>query len=423
MQITQRLAAEILGEVLGGRNLNQVLTAAFRRHELTPQQHGAIQDICYGTLRYYGQLANVLDQLLNKPIQDGRLRNLLLIALYQLQHSQSAEYAIVDFAVRTAKSINAPASGLVNAVLRNFLRNRAILLKKAMKTEAGHYSYPQWWVDKLHVQYGADATDILAAGNQRPPMTLRVNQARISVAEYLQLLATQNITAQMLESIGAITLERPLSVERLPGFSQGLASVQDAGAQYAVGLLDVHAGMRVLDACAAPGGKSAHLLETADVQLSALDNDAERLQRVQENLTRLNLRANLIHGDAAHPDGWWDGQQFDRILADVPCSASGVVKRHPDIKWLRRDSDIGGFAQQQRRILAALWPLLKVGGKLLYATCSVFDQENRQVVEHFLASTPEASELTISVAGMRQGQLLPTAQHDGFYYALFTKTA
>jgi len=212
-------------------------------------------------------------------------------------------------------------------------------------------------------------------------------------------------------------------VDQLPGFADGLVSVQDAGAQLAAHLLDVQDGMRVLDACAAPGGKSAHMLELADVDLLALDKDSLRLQKVGENLDRLQLSAKLLAGDAADPPDWWDGTPFQRILADVPCSASGVVRRHPDIKWLRRPEDIVGFSQQQGQILSALWHTLAAGGKLLYATCSIFPQENRAVVSAFLREHSDARQLPLSVPGMNEGQLLPNDQHDGFYYALLEKQA
>lgn len=422
MQTIQKLAATVLEQVLGGRNLTQALSETFERHSaLSFQQHGAIQDIAYGTLRRYGQLANVLEQLLDKPLHDAKLRYLLLVALYQLQHSKAAEYAVVDYAVRGARRINRHAGGLVNAVLRNFLRRRDHLFSVANQTSAGRYSYPSWWIEALELQYPRQAMDILAAGNLHPPMTLRVNSRQSSVSDYLARLKTEGIAATALASPQAVMLERPLGVDKLPGFSEGVVSVQDAGAQQAACFLDVGDGMRVLDACAAPGGKTAHLLELAEVELTALDADARRLERVNENLSRLKLNATLVHGDAANPGEWWDGQLFDRILADVPCSASGVVKRHPDIKWLRRAQDIEGFSKQQRAILEALWPLLKRGGKLLYATCSVFSQENREIVEAFLADTQDARAFPLAAPEMNQGQFLPTAYHDGFYYALLSK--
>lgn len=421
MDSVQQAAVLVISQVLSGRNLNQVLSEVLNTHsELTPQQRGALQDLSYGTLRFYGQLASVLDALLNKPIQDSQIRYLLLVALYQLQYSKAAQHAVVDFAVNAVRKRNPAASGLVNAILRNFLRNKTALLADASRTEEGRYSYPQWWISEIKSQYGEQAAAILLAGNQHPPMTLRVNRRRTTAADYLQLLTQNGVEARLVEP-AAILLEHPVSVEKLPGFADGLVSVQDAGAQYAAAFLDVHDGMRVLDACAAPGGKSAHLLESAQIELLALDKDALRLERVRENMQRLQLSASLLTGDAAQPADWWDGQPFQRILADVPCSATGVVRRHPDIKWLRRASDIEGFAQQQQQILHALWPLLDAGGKLLYATCSIFGRENQQVISEFLSGHPGATQLPLAAPGMKQGQLLPDDQHDGFFYALLQK--
>jgi 16S rRNA (cytosine967-C5)-methyltransferase len=421
MDSVQQAAVLIISQVLSGRNLNQVLSEVMSTlPDLTSQQRGALQDLSYGTLRFYGQLEKVLDALLNKPIQDTQIRYLLLVALYQLEYSKAAQHAVVDFAVNAVRKRNPAASGLVNAILRNFLRQKNALLREAARTEVGRYSYPQWWINEVKSQYGEHAEAILLAGNQHPPMTLRVNQKKSTTAEYLLLLTQNDIPARIIEP-DAILLAHPLSVEKLPGFMGGLVSVQDAGAQYAARFLDVHDGMRVLDACAAPGGKSAHLLESAQIQLVALDKDALRLQRVKENMQRLQLGATLLTGDAAQPADWWDGQTFQRILADVPCSATGVVRRHPDIKWLRRPSDIENFALQQQQILGALWPLLDAGGKLLYVTCSIFGRENQQVINAFLSHQPDATQLALAVHGMRQGQLLPNDQHDGFFYALLHK--
>jgi 16S rRNA (cytosine967-C5)-methyltransferase len=421
MDSVQQAAVLVISQVLSGRNLNQVLSEVLSAHSgLTPQQRGALQDLSYGTLRFYGQLANVLDALLNKPIQDEQIRYLLLVALYQLQYSKAAQHAVVDFAVNAVRKRNPAASGLVNAILRNFLRNKIALIADASRTEAGRYSYPQWWINEIKAQYADDAAAILVAGNQHPPMTLRVNRRRTTAAEYLALLEQNGVQARLIEP-DAIQLEHPVPVEKLPGFMEGLVSVQDAGAQYAAGFLDVKDGMRVLDACAAPGGKSAHLLESAKIELLALDKDALRLERVRENMQRLQLGASLLTGDAALPADWWDGQKFQRILADVPCSATGVVRRHPDIKWLRRASDIESFAQQQQQIINALWPLLDAGGKLLYATCSIFGRENQQVISKFINDHSDATQLPLAAPGMKQGQLLPDAQHDGFFYALLQK--
>lgn len=421
MDNVQLAAVTVISQVLGGRNLNQVLSEIMGSlPELTSQQRGALQDLCYGTLRFYGQLNKVLDALLNKPMKDIQIRYLLLIALYQLQYSKAAQHAVVDFAVTAVRKRNPAASGLVNAILRNFLRKQSVLITEAARTDEGRYSYPEWWIKEIRRQYGEDAEAILLAGNRHPPMTLRVNRKKTTTAEYIDLLMQNGIQASLIEP-NAILLQHAESVDKLPGFWDGLASVQDAGAQYAAGFLDVQDGMRVLDACAAPGGKSAHLLELAQITLVALDKDAGRLERVRDNIQRLQLNAKLLTGDAATPADWWDGQKFQRILADVPCSATGVVRRHPDIKWLRRASDIESFALQQQQILTALWPLLENGGKLLYATCSIFGQENQQVVQEFLSYHPDAAQLPLNAAGMKQGQLLPNDQHDGFFYALLQK--
>ncbi|HQS58996.1 MAG: 16S rRNA (cytosine(967)-C(5))-methyltransferase [Gallionellales bacterium 35-53-114] len=421
MDTVQQAAVTIISQVLSGRNLNQVLSEVLSASTaLTQQQRGALQDLSYGTLRYYGQLSSVLDALLNKPVQDIQIRYLLLIALYQLEYSKAAPHAVVDFAVNAVRKRNPAASGLVNAILRNFLRNKSPLLLEAARTEEGRYSYPQWWINEVKSQYGDKAEAILLAGNTHPPMTLRVNHRRTTPTDYLGLLMQNGIQARVVEP-DAIQLEQALPVDKLPGFMDGLVSVQDAGAQYAAGFLDVQQGMRVLDACAAPGGKSAHLLELAEIELTALDKDVVRLERVQENMQRLQLRARLLTGDAAIPADWWDGQLFQRILADVPCSATGVVRRHPDIKWLRRAADIQGFAQQQLQILNALWPLLAAEGKLLYATCSIFGRENQQVINEFLSTHSDAKQLSLAASGMIQGQLLPNDEHDGFFYALLHK--
>lgn len=423
-QHIQTAAGIVVEQVLAnGRNLNQALDESLRdKAEWLPAQRAALQDLSYGTLRYLGQLQSILAMLLHKPLSDVRVRYLLLVAIYQLLHGKSAQYAVVDHAVRAAQKLNPRVNGLVNAVLRNFLRNQTELMEQSGHSEEGKYSYPQWWVDELRAQYGERSTTILQAGNQRPPMTLRVNQSRMTTADYLMQLARHDLSCRRVEP-DAVQLDKPVPVEKLPGFYAGMVSVQDAGAQYVPRLLDIHDGMRVLDACAAPGGKTAHILEQSKVEMVALDKDANRLKRVAENLLRLQLTAQLAVGDAAQPDQWWDGKPFQRILADVPCSASGVVRRHPDIKWLRRSQDIADFAAQQSIILSALWRLLAQDGKLLYATCSVFHQENEQVVASFLAHQQDARRLPITLPGNMGGQLLPDDQHDGFFYALLQKNA
>jgi len=424
MNNVQLAAAQIIQQVLvDGRNLNQALSEIqSRKNAWSQSQRSALQDLSYGPLRYYGQLEAISRLLLKKPLTDRGIHHLLLVALYQLQYGKSPSHAVVDYAVRSAKFLNARMSGLVNATLRNFLRNRDALLEQAKRTPEGRFSYPAWWIDELKDQYGERAEEILTAGNQHPPMTLRVNRSSGSTENYLELLSKNGLSAKLIEP-DALKLVKPVPVEKLPGFFEGLVSVQDAGAQYAAHLLDITDGMRILDACAAPGGKTSHMLELAKVEMIALEKEEARMKRVADNLKRLDQHAQLVVGDASLPESWWDGKPFHRILADVPCSASGVVRRHPDIKWLRRHADLTGFASRQTSILNSLWRLLELDGKLLYATCSLFKQENELVIEAFLARTPDAVRLPVQLPGNLNGQLLTSENHDGFFYALLQKTA
>lgn len=405
--------------MLGGRNLSSTLSASFPS-SLTRWERAAAQDAVYGTLRHLGALRNYLAQLLHQPTPQPHLECLLLVALFQLQFSRVAPHAVVQHAVEAAAALGAPrARGLVNAVLRNFLRQRDDIVLRATASEEGRYSYPAWWIDRIRVQHPSNWSSLLGAGNEHPPMSLRVNQRQISTSDYLAALREAEIDAR-LAGPSAVMLTLPHPVSDLPGFEAGWVSVQDVGAQLAAPFLDAGSGMRVLDACAAPGGKAGHLLELADLELLALDKDGTRLLRMRENLARLGLSAQVIEGDAANPRAWWDGQTFDRILADVPCSASGVVRRHPDVKWLRRESDLPQFAAQQAAILDALWQTLARGGKLLYSTCSVFRDENQDQVTRFLDRHSDARPLTLP--GLPpDGMLLPDNNHDGFFYALFHK--
>ncbi len=422
----QRLAADIVAHVLGGRSLDAELRAAqVSEAELSQQDRGALQDMSFGTLRFLGEIDALIALLLVRPLKDEALRHLLRVALYQLTHTRAAPHAIVDHAVRACIAIGQPgAKGLVNAVLRNFLRRRDELIVAAHADDLGRYSHPQWWIDKLRVQYPQHYGQMLASANGHPPLTLRINAQRTSVAAYLERLQADGIDARAVGETTVI-IERPMPVSRLPGFAEGWVSVQDAAAQYAAVALDARDGMRVLDACAAPGGKTAHILEGATVDLLALDNDSARLARIGSNLVRLGLDAKLVCGDAENPAAWWDGEPYARVLADVPCSASGVVRRHPDIKWLRRERDIPAFAERQRAILAALWRLLGTGGKLLYVTCSVFQEENEAQIERFIEGHADAQRLTLrephTNAHMLAGQILPDDNHDGFFYALLQK--
>lgn len=418
MRKLQRLAADTLAEVLGGTALHQALPR--RLAELaTAGERGALQDIVYGSLRQLGRLDAWLEALLERPLTDPELGWLLRVALYQLAWTRAPAHAVVHNAVDAA----GPGwrRGLTNAVLRNFQRRRAGIESMADARPSARWSHPDWWIARLQADHPAAWQAILEAGLMHPPFTLRVNVRHGDVAGYLQRLAEAGLPARQ-SGPDAVTLERAVPVHALPGFDTGEVSVQDAGAQWAARLLDAQPGERVLDACAAPGGKTGHILERADVDLVALDVDPARLARVQANLDRLGRHATLIAGDAAQPETWWDGRPFDRILADVPCSASGVVRRNPDIKWLRRPEDIARFAAQQVTMLDALWRLLAPGGTLLYATCSVFREENDGQVRAFLARHAQDAMQCPLPEPLSDGVLLPDAEHDGFFYALLRKT-
>ncbi len=418
MRTLQKRAADTVAATLAGVALHQTLPAALAGID-APADRGAVQDWVYGALRWRGRLDFWLDHLLDKPLTDPALGELLRIALYQLAFTRAKPFVVVNEAVAAAGT--GWRRGLVNAILRNFQRRRAELDAAAMQDDVARWSHPAWWIAKLKRTYPGQWEAILDASLAHPPFTLRVNVRHGSVADTLAELAAAGFDARQTGP-DAVTLERAVAVNRLPGFAEGRVSVQDAGAQWAARLLDAQNGMRVLDACAAPGGKTGHLLERApDLDLTALDADPARLVRVRENLDRLGLRATLIAGDAARPADWWDGRPFERILADVPCSASGVVRRNPDIKWLRRPDDIAGFARQQAAILEALWPLLAPGGTLLYATCSIFQEENRDQVAAFLARHAGDAEQRSLPEPLTDGSLLPHAEHDGFFYALLAK--
>jgi 16S rRNA (cytosine967-C5)-methyltransferase len=404
-------AARIVAQVAAGRSLA----------ELLGQPYGALIDLTHGTLRRYGKLPAIITHLSRRGRPDGLVEALLWTALYALQSGRYGEHTVVDEAVKACGLIEHwPAKGYVNGLLRNFLRQRGALDVQLAAEPEAHYQHPHWWIDLLRNAYPAEWQSVLAAGNTHPPMALRVNRRRIDPDAYRARLTVEKIAAHRHGGEGLL-LEHPLPVDRLPGFATGEVSVQDLGAQRAAHCLDLASGQRVLDACAAPGGKMAHMLEIADVAMTALDVDATRVARIAATLARLGLRAEALHADATQPQHWWDGRPFDRILADVPCSASGIVRRRPDIKWLRRANDVARFADQQRNLLAALWRVLAPGGKLLYATCSIFPGENEAVVAAFVASESTARQLPLPDGA--RAQWLPDAEHDGFYYALIQKQA
>jgi len=415
MHRIQERAALILEQVAAGKTLTESLGEQLAATQnLTAQERGALQDIAFGVMRHWAELKLVLRQLVPTTLPVPQLEQVLLVALYQRYYTRAASYAIVNEAVTLASSIaKGRFKGLVNGVLRNALRQRESLMAAVAANQEAHFNHPQWWIDDVRRIYPAQWQSVLEADNQHPPMTLRVNARRTDADAYLLRLEAAGMEAEKLDQ-HAVILNRPVPVRELPGFADGDVSVQDWGAQQAASRLDLAAGMRVLDACAAPGGKSCHMLELADIELTALDIDRQRLTRVEENLHRLKFSAVLHTGNAARPDAWWDGKPFDRILADVPCSATGVVRRHPDIRWLRRPKDFRELARQQAALIDALWPLLASGGKMLYATCSIYPEENQQQLSAFLARQGNARCLN-------QEQLLPTRVHDGFYYALLEK--
>ncbi len=428
MQVAQLIAAYAVAEVLAGHNLTVSMPKALRKvKSATPQQQAAAQDYSYLTLRFYAESAAYLQALTPKPVTDDRVCALLLVALSQLLHQDDDDFTVVNQAVEAAgKTGQRWAKSLVNAVLRNFLRQRAQLQTTIAQREEVQFNYPQWWINTLKQQYPQDWQAILEVGNSHPPMTLRVNLRKTDVASYLKLLADAEMSASHLGGT-AIQLHSPVPVHQLPHFAAGWVSVQDTAAQWAAPLLDLQAGMRVLDACSAPGGKSCHILEACEVELWSLDMAIERQRRVHENLQRLGLQAHVVTGDAANTD-WFDGQLFDRILADVPCSASGIVRRHVDMKWLRRPQDLATFAHLQQEILSNLWQTLAKGGKLLYVTCSIFQQENDMQIQQFLSAHADATRLPIAfdpaILPCQHhigGQMLPTAVHDGLFYALLQK--
>ncbi len=395
--------------------------------------HALVQELAYGTLRHWGRLDALTRLLAAKPLTDRLLATLVAVALYQIDHTQAPAFAVVDRAVDAAVLLERPrAKALVNALLRRYLRERdGLNALAAQQSPVARWSYPRWWIGRIEADHPHRWQQILAVGNERPPLTLRVN-CRVSTRDaLLARFAAAGVSAHPVGAAGVIVTP-PCAVTGLPGYAEGHFAVQDAGAQLAAPLLDVHDGMRVLDACAAPGGKTTHLAENDRIDITALDADRARLTRIRENLARLRLasdRVRVIEGDAGEPARWWGGRPFDRILADVPCTASGIVRRHPDGKWLRRKSDLVTFGEQQQRILGALWDVLAANGRLLYATCSVFAAENERQIEAFLAAHPAALRESTSFpddCAHDGGQLLPSGDgtshnQDGFFYALLRK--
>ena len=422
--------ADVVAAVRQGQSMTDAL--ADRKATERP----GVQALSFAVMRRLGTAQALRTRLVPKAPQPW-VDALLLSALSLACGTEYNAHTLVDQAVEAAKRRAKPASGLVNAVLRRFLREEAALLASLEDDPVAHFNHPAWWIKRLQKDWPEHWQAILMANQEQPPMTLRANLRHGSTAAYRARLIEASllpddapVLADAPDQPQPIVLPHGVPVQRLPGFDQGDVSVQDAAAQIAAPLLvyaggqKLPAGARVLDACAAPGGKTAHLLELADLDVTALDADPERLVRVTETLQRQGLQARTVAADASQPNRWWDGQPFDAILLDAPCSASGIVRRHPDVRWLRRDTDIAALARTQDAILNALWPLLKPGGHLLYCTCSVFKMEGQDRIDAFLQRTPDAQALPAP------GHLLPVVEYldptgqdrgDGFFYALLTK--
>lgn len=422
-------AASALFQVVDqGQSLSAVLPRLLGQVEA--KDHGLVQEICFGVLRWLPRLEWVIQQLMERPLT-GKSRSahfLLIVGVYQLFYMRIPAHAALSETVEATRDLKfGHLKKLINGVLRSAQRKQDELVAALEQNDKLQDCHPSWLRKQLQQAYPEQWQDIVAANNQQAPMWLRVNAQHHSASAYQQLLAEQGIEASLCERAAqAIRLHKAQPVGKLPGFEQGHSSVQDGAAQMAASLLDAQPGERVLDACAAPGGKTCHILELQPelAHLMAIDADAQRLQRVEQNLQRIGLQAELLCADASQPDEW-NSEPFDRILLDAPCSATGVVRRHPDIKWLRRASDIDELVDLQGKILRAMWQQLKPGGVLLYATCSVLPQENAQQVARFLAETDDAELVPVSdgESVTQPGwQLLPGEQHmDGFYYAKLRK--
>jgi len=412
-----------------GRSLGDELPKAQAKVE--GKDKGLLQELCYGVLRYLPALEYDLRQLMDKPLK-GKQRVghfLILVGIYQVKYTRIPDHAAVSETVAATKPLKCDfLRGLINGVLRNIQRN---LAKESSEESTANlpdpikYSHPSWFIKKLQSAYPDQWESILTANLERPPMWIRVNQQHHNIEQYLQLLEQAEIEIELVDTkSSAIKLTTALDVNKLPGFVDGWVSVQDGAAQQAATLLNCQAGDNVLDCCAAPGGKTCHILELTPelANMTAIDIEESRLLRVQENLTRLNLSAKVITADAASQD-WWDGKLFDRILLDAPCSGTGVIRRHPDIKWLRKADDIEKLVILQQQILKSIWSLLKPGGTLLYATCSILPEENSQQIQQFISENNNAKLVPICENDKNIGwQILPNEQSmDGFYYAKLEK--
>jgi 16S rRNA (cytosine967-C5)-methyltransferase len=419
------IAAKAISQVLDqGQSLSTVLPGL--HNSISDKDRALLQELCFGTLRVLPQLEWCIQQLMARPIT-GKQRifhYLIMVGLYQLIYTRIPPHAALAETVEGATALKRPQlKGLINGVLRQFQRQRVELLERAANNES-HYLHPGWLLMRIKQAYPDQWQQILDANNQKPPMWLRVSRLHHTRNEYLNRLKKAGIDAEPHAFYpDALRLITPCSINELPGFDLGWVTVQDASAQGCVDLLNPQNGEQILDLCAAPGGKTTHILEAAPkAHVLAVDIDEQRLSRVKENLQRLKLHAIVRVGDGRTPDEWYGDQQFDRILLDAPCSATGVIRRHPDIKWLRRDSDIAELAQLQSEILEAIWPKLKKGGVMVYATCSILPEENQQQIATFLQRHCEAELAETGTTAAPGKQNLPHFEDgDGFFYAKLIK--
>jgi 16S rRNA (cytosine967-C5)-methyltransferase len=426
-------AARVLAAVLQGSSLDDALQID---PTLSAQERGFLRSLCFDSVRWYLRLDALLERLVTRPGQKlhPHVRALAIIGLCQLLYSQTPVHAAVGETVNAARVLNQQrAAGFINALLRRFLRERDALTSEVDRLDSARTAHPKWLMDQLARDWPEQYAAILDANNERPPFWIRVNTRRISGADYrrqLEYAQIEVIASQFQDE--ALCLARAVDVHALPGFAQGQVSIQDAAAQLAARLVRPEPGERILDACCAPGGKTGHLLELQPelAHLVAVDSSAQRLERVYENLQRLGLQANVIEGDAAEPKRWWDGERFDRVLLDVPCSATGVIRRHPDIKLLRRAEDIEPLAHRQAALLRATWPMLKSGGRLVYASCSALRAETTDVIKDFLVETADAQDVTPTALRTLGLEAQPEVGYriaagsqnmDGFYYAVLEK--
>ncbi len=430
MLTVRAAAAQVITQILGSKgSLSSLLPSILMK--IPENDRALLQELCFGTCRFYPQLQAYTECLLDKPLRakDSDVQALLLLGLYQLLHTRIPDHAAIGETVEVTRHIKKPwATKLVNGVLRSFQRDNAKINEFLSTNRAFQSNHPAWMEAMISKCWPEQFDNLIAANNQHPPFTLRLNINKISRNQYLGLLSELGINATPTQfSPYGITLAHACDPRKLPHFTEGWLSVQDEAAQLSGDLLQLSPNLRVLDACSAPGGKTGHLLELEpSLTVTALDADERRLGRVRENLTRLGVTANIICGDGTKPDTWWDGELYDRILLDAPCSATGIIRRHPDIKVLRTPEELDRLGELQQQLLKSLWPLLKPGGILLYATCSVMPKENTRVIEAFVARQKDASCEQLDVNwGLPQicgRQLLPQLDgHDGFYYAHLQK--